>query len=290
VDHVIVSPTGTAAYQLRFADGGGFCERTGIPVNTFQGYNFTVDLTITMPHPTSTAVNCTPSPVVASQHVSCTATVTDMANSGQTTPTGTVSFSSSGPGEFSGGGNCTLVMSTSASASCPVTYTPGATLANPDRSDTMTATYNTDQTHTGSQGTTAVTVISPTTLARGSFVIGDENVVIGRAVTFWSSRWWKLNSLSAGPAPASFKGFANGTISSPPRCGQAWTTRPGNGSDPPPTVPEFIYAVASSSVTKAGSSISGNAEQVVVVKTNTDYSRDSGRAVTGTVVARVCSS
>jgi hypothetical protein len=50
VDHVIVSGSGSNGdqfpYALRFADAGGFCERTGITVNTFSGYNFEVNLDI----------------------------------------------------------------------------------------------------------------------------------------------------------------------------------------------------------------------------------------------------
>jgi hypothetical protein len=46
VDHSIVTPTGPASFNLRFADAGGFCERTLVPLTTFLGYNFTVNLTI----------------------------------------------------------------------------------------------------------------------------------------------------------------------------------------------------------------------------------------------------
>jgi hypothetical protein len=44
VDHVIVS--GTNPYSLRFADSGGFCEHTTTTLNTFDGFNFHVDLAI----------------------------------------------------------------------------------------------------------------------------------------------------------------------------------------------------------------------------------------------------
>jgi hypothetical protein len=50
VDHVIVSGSGSnghqSPYTLRFADAGGFCERTSTTVNTFEGSNFEVSLTI----------------------------------------------------------------------------------------------------------------------------------------------------------------------------------------------------------------------------------------------------
>jgi hypothetical protein len=44
VDHVIVS--GSNPYSLRFADSGGFCEKTTTTLNNFSGYNFHVDLAI----------------------------------------------------------------------------------------------------------------------------------------------------------------------------------------------------------------------------------------------------
>jgi hypothetical protein len=44
VDHVIVS--GSDPFSLRFADSGGFCERTTTTTNTFLGCNFCVTLTI----------------------------------------------------------------------------------------------------------------------------------------------------------------------------------------------------------------------------------------------------
>lgn len=45
VDHVIVS--GSNPFTLRFADGGGFCERTTTTTNSFSGCNFCVTLAIT---------------------------------------------------------------------------------------------------------------------------------------------------------------------------------------------------------------------------------------------------
>jgi hypothetical protein len=44
IDHVIVS--GSNPYSLRFADSGGFCENKTNTLNTFNGFNFHVDLGI----------------------------------------------------------------------------------------------------------------------------------------------------------------------------------------------------------------------------------------------------
>lgn len=123
--------------------------------------------------------------------------------------------------------------------------------------------------------------------AGGNFVIGDVNSAVGTPVTFWGAKWSKLNALSGGPAPASFKGFAN-TPSTPPPCGTGWSTGPGNSSGPPSSVPAFMAVIVSSSISKSGSTISGNTPHVVVVRTDPGYAPNPGHAGTGTVVAVVC--
>ncbi len=121
----------------------------------------------------------------------------------------------------------------------------------------------------------------------GSFVVGDQNVVIGSSVTFWGAQWWKLNSLSGGNSPASFKGFAK--TPSTPACGTGWSTDPGNSTPPPAgPLPAFMGVIATSSSTQNGSAISGNTLHIVIVRTNPGYAPDSGHAGTGTVVAVVC--
>jgi YVTN family beta-propeller protein len=98
--------------------------------------------------PTSTTLSCAPASVMVGTSTTCTATVSNV-----TTPTGAVSFSSSGVGSL-GGNPCTLSGSGS-SASCSVSYTPSA--VGPG-SHTITATYAGDSAHTGSSGSAAVTV------------------------------------------------------------------------------------------------------------------------------------
>ena len=51
VDHVIVE--GSNPYTVRFADGGGFCERVNNTTNTFSGFNFEVDLKLNLCDQTS---------------------------------------------------------------------------------------------------------------------------------------------------------------------------------------------------------------------------------------------
>jgi sugar lactone lactonase YvrE len=122
----------------------------------------------------------------------------------------------------------------------------------------------------------------------GNFVIGDRNAVVGNHVTFWGAQWANLNSLSGGPAPASFIGFADSTSPNPPLCGGAWTSDTGNSSGPPSSLPPFITVIAASSITQSGSVISGNIPEMVIVQTDPGYMPDPGHPGTGTVVAVFC--
>jgi len=124
--------------------------------------------------------------------------------------------------------------------------------------------------------------------ARGVFVIGDNNSGNGANITFWSASWSRLNSLTGGAAPDSFKGFATSTSTTPPSCGGTWQARPGNSGHPPATLPSFMGVLVASSVTKSGSTISGDIPKIVVVKTNSGYAPNPGHAGTGIVVTSFC--
>ncbi len=115
-------------------------------------------------------------------------------------------------------------------------------------------------------------------LQRGAFVIGDDGADLGATVTWWGPQWATDNVLTGGPAPASFKGFAASLDPAPPVVGGTWTTRPGASSNPPNTVPAYMAVIVTSSVTKDGSSISGNIVRIVLVKTGPVFG-------TGTIVA-----
>jgi hypothetical protein len=105
-------------------------------------------ITVTL-RATSTALTC--------QHLlpvldKCTATVSDTSPGAATTPTGTVSFTSSGHGVFSAT-RCTLSGS-GTSASCAVYY---GTAAGPlMKAQTITASYEGDGTHQSSAGNTTL--------------------------------------------------------------------------------------------------------------------------------------
>jgi len=122
-------------------------------------------------------------------------------------------------------------------------------------------------------------------LAQGSMIIGDLDAPSGTSAEFWGATWSALNSLSGGPGPNSFKGFADNSLQT---CGGSWSTSPGNSSKPPATLPSYMGVIASSKVAQSGSTISGTGPIIVVVKTNPGYSTDPGHPGTGTVVATYC--
>ena len=127
------------------------------------------------PRSTSTSVECSPDPVAVGQASSCVARVSDTDAGSAITPTGTVSFGSTGAGGFSAK-ECSLSGS-GVSASCSVSYTPSAVGSG---SHTVSADYGGDATHVKSSGSQAVGVI-----AAGSSTTGVKcapaSVVAGQA-------------------------------------------------------------------------------------------------------------
>jgi Domain of unknown function DUF11 len=123
----------------------------------------------------------------------------------------------------------------------------------------------------------------------GTFVIGDGNAVLNNAVDFWGAQWWKDNTLSGGVSPglASFKGFAD-AVDLPGNCGGSWSTRPGNSSHPPDSIPPYMAVIVSSTISKNGSTISGDVVGLVIVKTDPGYAGNPGHAGTGTIIAIRC--
>ena len=99
--------------------------------------------------------------------------------------------------------------------------------------------------------------------AGGSFVIGDLENAPGSHVLWWGAQWWKVDRLSRGPAPASFKGFQSSDPA--PACGQTWTTRPGNSPHPPASVAALMGVIVTDHVVKSGSTISGTPQWPALV-------------------------
>ena len=123
----------------------------------------------------------------------------------------------------------------------------------------------------------------------GQFVIGDlVPINQGNTVYFWGSQWRQNNPISGGTAPAAFKGFQDSPemIS----CGDTWSSRPGNSTPPPDTVPDILDVIVSSQVTKSGPIISGNIEKIIRIQTLPGYQGNPGHPGRGTVIEVVCDS
>ena len=126
----------------------------------------------------------------------------------------------------------------------------------------------------------------------GEFIIGDRvNIALNARVNFWGPQWEQNNPMSGMSGgqkiPSAFKGFENDVTT--PTCGSAWTSRPGNSSNPPSTVPKFMGVIVSSLVVKNGSVISGTTRKIVVVEVEPGYGPAPGHKGWGRVVATFCS-
>jgi uncharacterized repeat protein (TIGR01451 family) len=143
-----------------------------------------------------------------------------------------------------------------------------------------------------SDSTTAIVFAFP---SRGAFTLGDKTVAAAgpaTTLTWWADTWWKLNSLTGGSASASFKGFVD-TIRLPTTspaniCSGTWTTDPGNSPPPTAGVPSYMGVVVPGSVTKSGSTVTGNYGRIVVVKVNPGYAPNPANHGTGKIVATFC--
>ncbi len=126
-------------------------------------------------------------------------------------------------------------------------------------------------------------------LPSGSFIVADTAAQAGAGVVFWSDIWSQVNKPGGGPAPSSFKGFADDVGGYPTRCGVNWKTTTGN-SPPPPAgpLPSYMAVSVASTVNQIGPIATGNTQRIVVVQTAPGYAPDPSHPGTGTVVATVC--
>ncbi len=123
----------------------------------------------------------------------------------------------------------------------------------------------------------------------GSFVIGNKNAALGSAVYLWGSQWAQHNSLTAGTAPRSFKGFSDQPVT--PACGQGWTSDPGNSTPPlDGPLPQFMAVIVTSSARQIGPEVSGDTVAIVIVRTDPGYEPNPGHVATGVIVAVMCGS
>jgi len=110
---------------------------------------------------TSTSIRCSLAGVVIAELTTCAATVTDIDSGPPATPTGLVTFTTTGRGTFSAH-RCTLSGSDRV-AVCQVTYTPSTVGLG---QHTITATYSGDATHEASSASTIVKASTRSTSTR----------------------------------------------------------------------------------------------------------------------------
>lgn len=117
-----------------------------------------------------------------------------------------------------------------------------------------------------------------------AFVISDNNAVLNQKVNFWGAQWFRNNSAMGDSSLSSFKGFANRSTTVPVWIGATWSSEGGNSSNPPAAVPLYMAVIASNSISKSGSTISGNVVRIVILKTDAGYGPDPSQSGNGTVI------
>jgi hypothetical protein len=153
----------TASCQVTFTPSvaSSYTMTGGYPGDGAHGASSGRSPAITSISPTSTSVACTPASVVTGSSTTCTATVTDTATSGVSTPAGTVAFTSTPTtGSFGGSGSCTLAPAgTTGAATCQIQFTPSAA-----GDFTISGSYGAESTHESSGGSGLLAATSPTQL------------------------------------------------------------------------------------------------------------------------------
>jgi len=180
-------------------------------------------------------------------------------------------------GSGDGAQTCAAATDASGTAACVI-----RTVNQPLGPGRVSAAFGGDGFYQASSASAATIVFA--VLPAGAFVIGDP--AGGKSVTFWSSQWARLNLPGDLAATSSFKGFA-GTVAAP-GCGSSWSSRPGDGAQPPASLPSYLAVIVAGTVSKTGRTVSGTAASMVIVKTDSGYAADPGHAGTGTVVGVIC--
>ena len=182
---------------------------------------------------------------------------------------GSVSQSCSGTTDNHGKASCTI---------SDVKAAPGAAV--------VTASYSGDGKYQPvSESKNVIVFAYPSS---GAFVISNKEATVNNHVTFWGSQWSKENNLGSSKAVLSFKGYADKTDASDAECKGSWQSSSGNSSHPPKEIPAYMAVLTSSTITKSGSTLSGDVKDIVIVKIDPGYDHDPGHSGTGIVLGSFC--
>jgi hypothetical protein len=129
-------------------------------------------------HSTTTTLTPNPASTTPGGSVVFTATVADASGSGASSPSGSVTWSDGGAGGSFSSASCALSSASSTTSSCSASYTPPSAGATA----TITGAYAGDSTHSGSSGTSTLTVNKRAT---GSAVAPNpSSVTSGGSITY----------------------------------------------------------------------------------------------------------
>ncbi|MHB1988387.1 MAG: MBG domain-containing protein, partial [Acidimicrobiales bacterium] len=173
---------------------------------------------------------------------------------------------------------------TAGSASATGISSPAsATLILPNGQYVLGAVFAGDTNYLGSSASQTLYAYQPS-----NFVVWGGNpggVTTGQDVNFWGARWSAQVTAGRYSAGASFKGYA----SSVDLGSNSWTTAPGNASQPPATVSQYISVIVTTDAMKSGATISGNISKIVIVKVDSPaaYASDPGNPANGVVQTTV---
>jgi len=168
---------------------------------------------------TTTTIGCTPSSLMVNVPTTCQAMVNNADSSVSLSPSGAVSFESSGPGAFTSSASCTLIQFNDTAGDCSVSYTPGP---GGEGIQQISADFLGDAYHTGSAGNGILSVsqrsaslsmrcspsiVGPTSKVKCIVTVKDTTATgtfidPRGSVTFSASRNVKFSSQSCVLAPS----------------------------------------------------------------------------------------
>jgi hypothetical protein len=238
----------------------------------------------------TTATYTSPSIVVNGWSTTLTASVGTSFGSGLTGQPVTLTV-----GSGSSAQSCTGNVDASGKVSCTI-----ASLNQTSGTLPVTVSYNGNSYYQSSSKSSTVIVASAP--SSGGFVVGDVSagattssllsgtISNGNTVNFWGSQLWKKNVFTGvNNSPASMKGYIDqGPVLGPQACTKQWTSDPGNSSNPPATIPNYMLVVVSSFINQNASTEWGDIKHIAVVHVTPGYGPAPGHDGFGQIVGWIC--